>query len=182
MTVGTDTTPTAGTQTSTTVPPEMPHKIRQQLGLTPKTNMRLFKCEHQPLKKSMVSSASIAPCSEESFVQPRNITVTRDSNTTRGSKPNDFRVHQQPPKVLRGDHRASYRLSTHSYDYHSSLGGESSPPTGSIVDNLHALSINIQRRAEELDLQAAKETRSRTELKPKEPIPRQEPESLSGAS
>ena len=47
----------------------MPHKMRQQLGLTPKTNMRLFKCDNQPQKKSMLSNASIAPCSEESFVR-----------------------------------------------------------------------------------------------------------------
>lgn len=163
----------------------MPHKMRQQLGLTPKTNMRLFKCDHQPLKKSMISNASIAPCSEESFVftQPRP-SQPPDENQPRYSKPNDFRTHQQPPKVLRGDNRASYHLSTHSYDYHSSLGGDSNAPTSSIVDNLHALSINIQRREKELDMQAAKKNRSQTEKLAKE-LPRAKEEtdkSMSGAS
>lgn len=69
VTVGNDITPTAQTQTSSySITPGMPFKLRQQLGLTPKTNMRLFKCDSQPMKKSVLSNASIAPCSEESFV------------------------------------------------------------------------------------------------------------------
>ena len=36
------------------------------------------------------------------------------------------------------------------------------------MDNLHALSINIQRREKELDMQAAKKGRSQTEMKAKE--------------
>ena len=36
------------------------------------------------------------------------------------------------------------------------------------MDNLHALSINIQRREKELDMQAAKKNRSQTEMKAKE--------------
>ena len=66
-------------------------------------------------------------------------------------------MSQQPPKQLKGDNRASYyNMSTHSYDYRSSIGGESGPPDSSVVDNLHALSINIERRQKELELEAAK--------------------------
>ena len=35
------------------------------------------------------------------------------------------------------------------------MGGESNPPSNSIVDNLHALSIDIKRREKELELQAS---------------------------
>ena len=73
--------------------------------------------------------------------------------------------------MLRGDNRASYNFSTNSYDYHSSLGGESDPPTSSIVDNLHALSINIQRREMELEMQAKKkhiDKHPQVEMKAKE--------------
>jgi len=133
----------------------MPFQLRQQLGLTPKTNMRLFKCESQPMKKSVLSNASIAPCSEESFVFPQ--TRPFDDKQSRYSKPNEFKMSQQPPKQLKGDNRASYHnMSTHSYDYRSSIGGESGPPDSSVVDNLLALSITIERRQKELELEAAK--------------------------
>ena len=99
----------------------------------------------------MLSNTSIAPCSEESFVQAA-------TDAPRQVKPSDFRQHQQPPKALRTERRNNYAGSTHSYDYHSSLGGESNPPSSSIVDNLHALSIDIKRREKELELQASKST------------------------
>jgi hypothetical protein len=38
------------------------------------------------------------------------------------------------------------------------LGGESNPPGNSIVDNLHAISIDIKRREKELELQASNST------------------------
>ena len=58
--------------------------------------------------------------------------------------------------MLKGDNRSSYyNMSTHSYDYRSSLGDDSQPPDSSVVENLHALSINIERRHKELDMQAA---------------------------
>ena len=45
------------------------------------------------------------------------------------------------------------------------MGGESNPPSNSIVDNLHAISIDIKRREKELELQASKSTSESKKLR-----------------
>ena len=48
---------------------------------------------------------------------------------------------------------SSEKQSTHSYDYKSSIKtGSSARDAGSIIENLHALNINIQKREKELEM------------------------------
>ena len=68
----------------------MPRTRRQQLGLSPKTNMRLFKCDDQVGRVSIASSQSIMPCSEDSFISSGVNNLNNQGDGSSFSQPLDI--------------------------------------------------------------------------------------------